>query len=359
MKSLSVVLILFALICPAAVSAQTTTATVTAQAPIYLRPGSEVPLRVAAAGTLLKVLKEEGEWVEVEFNDPQYGRRVGWVQMKLIRIARPELQPMDLSVKDAAPPRPAEVAPEPRQQPQDRPVVSAAPRMRGWLDVNFGVAVAAEKSVTTELELPDGDGEFETYRVGYGFPTGAAFDFGGGVMVSRALGFGVQFTGTAHEDEADLFIRIPHPRFFNAHATDDSVTEGRLMRVEGGVNLSVVAVPVNEDRVAVRLYGGPTWFRLQADVVSDIRYFQEFALFNTFNSVEIREYDTEEIEETGWGFHVGGDIAYYFNRRVGIGGFGRFTRGTITLRPEEFFVAEDFDVRVGGFQAGGGLRIRF
>ena len=343
-------------------SAQTAaTASVSTQALIYLRPGMDVPLRVAAAGTILKVLREEGEWVEVEFNDPQYGRRVGWVQGQLIRISRPELQPMDLSVG----PKPAPVTSRARDvEPPAAvsPHVTAEPartRARGWIDVNFGFAVANEDAITAETVQSDGAGELETYRVDYRFPTGAAFDFGGGVMVTPVIGFGIQFTGTAHEDEADLFVRIPHPRFFNEHATDTSTTDDKLMRVEGGVNLSVVAAPINQERVLVRVYGGPTWFRLQADAVSDIRYYQEFGLFNTFNSVEIHEYDTEEVEETGWGFHVGGDVAYYFNRRIGIGGFGRFTRGTITLRPEDFLVSENFDITAGGFQAGGGLRIRF
>ena len=76
------------------------TASVTTTAPIYLQPGAQTPLRVAAVGTVLKVLKEEGDWVEVEFNDPQYGRRVGWVQVKFIQVSRPELQPMDLSVRE-------------------------------------------------------------------------------------------------------------------------------------------------------------------------------------------------------------------------------------------------------------------
>jgi len=96
----------------------TPTASVTTVAPIYLQPGAQIPLRVAAVGTALKVFREEGEWAEVEFNDPQYGRRVGWVQSKLIRISRPELQPMDLSVRDT----PTEVAPtEEREAIQPQP----------------------------------------------------------------------------------------------------------------------------------------------------------------------------------------------------------------------------------------------
>ena len=70
-------------------------ATVTTVAPIFIQPGAQTPLRVAAVGTSLRVLKlevwatEQGEWAQVEFNDPQFGRRVGWVQTKNIQIADP------------------------------------------------------------------------------------------------------------------------------------------------------------------------------------------------------------------------------------------------------------------------------
>jgi hypothetical protein len=87
---------------PAFAQAPAPSATAASVAPIYLQPGAQTPLRVAKAGTLFKVLQEEGEWVEVEFNDPQFGRRVGWVEKKLLRISRPELEPMDLSVAPTA-----------------------------------------------------------------------------------------------------------------------------------------------------------------------------------------------------------------------------------------------------------------
>jgi hypothetical protein len=80
------------------------TAVATTDAPVYLQPGSVTPLRTAAAGTQFKVLSERGEWIEVEFNDPQYGRRVGWVRAILLKIVRPETTPIDLSVREDAPP---------------------------------------------------------------------------------------------------------------------------------------------------------------------------------------------------------------------------------------------------------------
>src|SRR5690242_8336708 len=63
-----------------------TTATVVSNAPIFILPDATTPLRVAAPQTTLNVLSERGDWVEVEFQDPQWGRRVGWVERKLISI---------------------------------------------------------------------------------------------------------------------------------------------------------------------------------------------------------------------------------------------------------------------------------
>ena len=78
-------------------------AIVTADAPIYVRPDSARPIRTAAVGTVLRVVAEEGQWVQVQFNDPQWGQRTGWVRASLLDIPRPETTPMDLSVAAADP----------------------------------------------------------------------------------------------------------------------------------------------------------------------------------------------------------------------------------------------------------------
>jgi hypothetical protein len=345
---------------PAAAQPEIAKATVTTNAPIFIQPGAQTPLRVAKAGTALKVLQEEGEWLEVEFNDPQFGRRVGWVQKKLVQIFRPELEPMDLSVKEVPPtgnPPSSHSPSSTRQLPATS--VSAPRRERGWIDVNIGAASAAQTSVTTEFNVDDGFGELATYRVGYKAPTGAAFDFGGGVMFTDTIGLGVLFAGTAHKSPADLDIRIPHPTAFNRFATDQAPTEGDLDRVEGAAHIQLMfKAPLDDDRVRVRLFGGPSYFRLEADAVSNIRYVQTFNLLG-FNEVEIDSYETQKVEETAWGFHVGGDVTWFFSRVFGIGGFARLSRGEVTVEDPDIPADGPIDVKVGGFQGGLGLRFRF
>ena len=232
---------------------------------------------------------------------------------------------------------------------------------RGWIDVNFGVAVAAEKAfsmnATGELYAEPAD-----FGADYALPRGAAFDFGGGFMITPVFGVGVSFSGTAHEEVADLSARIPHPILANRYATDTALTDEVLQRIEGGVNLQAMLVAAQSDRFRFRVFGGPTYFRVQQDAVTDIRFNQVFLTFPPANAIEITEFDSERIEGTGWGFHAGADASVFFNRIVGVGGFAKFSRGSVDLE-NTLATAVGLDdvvsVKAGGFQVGGGLRLKF
>jgi hypothetical protein len=63
------------------------TAVTTATAPVFLRPDSSLqPLRQLPVGTRLRVLDQTNDWVHVEFQDRQYGRRVGYIQKAFVRF---------------------------------------------------------------------------------------------------------------------------------------------------------------------------------------------------------------------------------------------------------------------------------
>lgn len=103
-----------------AASAQKTarnTATVIANAPIYIAAAvSPVPLRVLEPGTPVNVLEQQGDWVMVQFDDPQWGRRTGWVQRSLLKFNTVGTQPEEPSKAMQAPPNPP-VSPTPVAPP--------------------------------------------------------------------------------------------------------------------------------------------------------------------------------------------------------------------------------------------------
>lgn len=343
------------------------TAVATEDAPIYLRPeAGRTPLRTAAPGTRFIVVGEDVGWVNVEFQDPQHGRRVGWVERRLVRIDDPAMTPMDLSVRPS---------PTPQPDRSDRPNLAGqagqdanddgrarSPRQwrreRGWFDVNFGVALSGDDDRSYSFARPDRGGEPIIAAAAYTKPpAGASFDVGGGVMFTESVGVGLMLTGTAHEDTVGMAVIMPHPFFFDSEATDAETTDEKLLRVEGGVHPHVVFASNPSPRVRVRTFAGPSYFRYEADMVGAVRYDHVFALFNRTNAVEITGPAVVTVEGTGWGFNVGGDVSFFFNRVVGLGGFARYTRGTVEI--VEPLSAEEADVTVGGFQAGAGLRLRF
>jgi hypothetical protein len=60
------------------------------------------------------------------------------------------------------------------------------------------------------------------------------------------------------------------------------------------------------------------------------------------------------VDKTTIGIHFGVDVTYMVNPRFGFGGIARYTWGSADLAGTD----ED-SLTLGGFQIGGGLRVRF
>ena len=59
-----------------------------AETPVFITPDpTRVPLRVLHPGTAVQVRRESGDWMLIEFTDPLWGPRVGYVQRKNIDFA--------------------------------------------------------------------------------------------------------------------------------------------------------------------------------------------------------------------------------------------------------------------------------
>jgi hypothetical protein len=181
-------------------------ATVTTNAPIDAAPReTPTPLRVAAVGTRLRVIATDGDWAQVEYNDPQLGRSIGWVLPHYISRMSDDLRPMDLSVPDAPAEAPRTTnSPEP---PSAVPMTSAVafPRAEtalGWsvlhvssefLELNSvaGWTVSVAGNVSPRFGIVgDVTGNYRTGSTVIGVPDVSIHTFAGGPRFSARTSSG-------------------------------------------------------------------------------------------------------------------------------------------------------------------------
>lgn len=228
---------------------------------------------------------------------------------------------------------------------------------RAWLDVDFGFAMPAEKSFRASVS-PTLFGEPATFSTDYTLGSGATFGIGGGYMFSKKFGAGVNFSSSAFPGDAVNNAHVPHPVFFNAYGNDSEPSEHDVPRGEAAFHIHAMFILMDSGKARVRVYGGPSYIRIRQTVVENFFYTQSTS--GTANTITITSSDVVDVKESAWGFHFGGDYTYFFNRIFGVGGYARYTFGSTTIdNPLSNPGTATVDLKVGGLQAGGGIRLRF
>ena len=190
----------------------------------------------------------------------------------------------------------------------------------------------------------------------YRFKKGTLFDVSGGVRIASYFGLGVGVSRFNIQETASVSAQVPHPFFF----TRDSLNRDRsisgasppLTRSEWAVHLqALVTVPATRS-FTVTVFGGPTFFAVQQQLVTDVNFTHAYPFDTaTFSSTAI---DRESGSTVG--FNVGADVAYYFTGNVGIGWLTRYSRAMAELRSSGDGTV---DIDVGGLHTALGLRLRF
>ena len=77
-------------------------------------------------------------------------------------------------------------------------------------------------------------------------------------MLTPIVGVGINVGGSAHEAQADLTVRVPHPLFLEAFASADAPTDIPMQRIERSVNVQVMLVALRTPHFRLRAFGGPS-----------------------------------------------------------------------------------------------------
>jgi len=213
---------------------------------------------------------------------------------------------------------------------------------KGFFNVTGGIQTGSHTLATnTGFDIYE---EPATVNTTQDISGGAFFDLSAGYKVRGNVALGVGYSWTSSSADAALSASIPSPRLFDqprgvtASATDLNHSENAFHI------MAVYMVPVT-DKIDVGISAGPTVFQLTQDLPA--------ALNITEPGPTVTGIDRTEIKKTTIGVNLGLDLTYLVTRKIGVGGLARYTWGSADLDG-----AND-KLTVGGFQIGGGVRIRF
>ena len=223
---------------------------------------------------------------------------------------------------------------------------------RGFANVNFGLQVIAEDVATTStnFEIYDETGKITTAQT---IDSQAPFfDIGGGFRIAGNFGVGFAYTRLSANGVAEVTAQVPSPVYYDQPRTVTATLDD-LEHVEDGYHFQALYMLPITDKLDIVFSGGPSVFKLKQGVVTSPQITEVGPPYSSVNmTVSQSSVTGNEI-----GFNVGADVTYRLANNLGVGAIVRYTAATVSLTPEGGGDASD--VKVGGFQFGGGVRIRF
>ena len=195
----------------------------------------------------------------------------------------------------------------------------------------------------------------------YDVGAGLLFDAAGGVRLPSGLGFGVGLSRFDKVlDPASIDARIPHPFHFDRSRSlpsgpvgviDANGSASDLTRLETAVHVEIRWFAPVSETVELAVFGGPTFFNLDQDLVTAVAHDHVYP----YDEATLSSASKTPRSASAVGFHAGADVGFFFSEMVGVGAMLRYSAGSVDLPGE----GENVPVDVGGFQVGGGLRLRF
>lgn len=223
---------------------------------------------------------------------------------------------------------------------------------RGYANINFGfqpspgdLVAEITRTVYQEEGLLNVNGQVDG---------GPLFDISGGLRIWRNVSVGLGYHRAASGGDWRVSGRVPHPLFFNRQR-EFSLDLAGLDRTESALHLSFGYMIVLNDKIDVHITGGPSFFWLSQDVVSDVTIEEVGPPFTTV----VVTPQVSERNETPVGGHIGADVAYRFYERGRMKLAGGFFLRYAGSSADVQVINQDVSADVGGFQFGFGLRTRF
>ena len=194
-----------------------------------------------------------------------------------------------------------------------------------------------------------------TLNTTYDAMRGVMLAAGGGTRVFRSIGAGIMATWFRPTGTASYAVGIPNPLIANRPLTSTGSLD-ELNREEIGVHLQALyAVPLGS-RMRIMLSAGPSFFQLKQDVLTSV----EFDRSPGFTRLDFHDAVVTAADENLVGFNVGADVTWQPWKHLGIASVTRYSRATVMIDPGSTpATSRQIELRAGGLQLGGGVRLMF
>lgn len=304
-------------------------------------------------GDLLELIDAANEWYRVR--DPRTNHE-GFVLSKLAELLPgPPVLPglkEGTSSKPAAStkvsaPVPAAVA----GNPAATVATERKKRANGWTDIGYIAVNGAYQAGSSSFSDTFSFGQYlEKADVTAQYPKkdGPTFDVGGVFRVWRNLALGASVTAVSRSTTSTISGAIPHPFFYNTGRA--VVGNADAKRQETAVHIKAGwVVPVGR-RMLVTLAAGPSFFAVKQSLVQSVTFSESYP----FDTATLKPASVADSSKSVLGFNAGADVGYFFSKSIGVGATLRFAGANASLPSHSASVS----VKVGGLQAGVGLRVR-
>jgi opacity protein-like surface antigen len=223
-------------------------------------------------------------------------------------------------------------------------------RGKVFASVNFGIQVGDNNlGRESSFDLYD---ETATVEVNQTINNGAFLEFAGAYKVRDDLGVGLAYHFVTNSGDGTISGSLPHPQLFDQPRTFSASVED-LAHTEHAVHFQAVWFVPFTDKVDFTISGGPSIFNVKQGLIRSVAFSENPP---NFTSVTIDSVEVIELSDSAWGFHLGADMTYALTPSIGVGALIRYSHGTVEFNLSD---SQTADVTAGGFQIGGGVRLKF
>ena len=212
---------------------------------------------------------------------------------------------------------------------------------RVFVNVSGGVQTG-KKDVATTLSFPlyDETATIDTTREIKG---SAIWDVTGGIRVWSNMAVALSVSGRNGDSDGLTTAVIPHPAFYDQPRSVAGSVAGMKHSELWTSVLFGWMIPVT-DKFEVMAMLGPTVAAVKHETVVGASVVE--------GSSPTVTVDLETVDKSVWGVMAGVDGRYLITKNIGVGAFARYSAAKVNL-------TSTTKLDVGGFQIGGGVRIKF